>query len=292
MTISQLLHFRGKPALLILTLLCFTAISGCSSSGSGQSPNSSARMSGSDGKFGNKDVPAICGEPSTDKRTSLSDKKDRGDIHLQLGMGYLQQGKYETALSQLKKAVQLSPSSVDAHSAMALLNQRMKRTDEARKSYERALRIAPGNPDTNNNYGYFLCQQGEFLAADKRFQCALANPLYNTPWRAYYNAGICALKAGELKQADIYLRTTRQLAPNVQQTLYHLADLAYKRQSYLQAADYLKRYREAADPRPEDLWLGVLIARKLDDADMEASYLLSLKNLFPDSDQAQDLYTQ
>lgn len=281
-------HYR-KLTLALLMLIACGFLAGCTHLGPNRANSSNATPAG---MFGNKKVPEVCGKPESTARASLADKQNRGDIHLQLGMGYLQQGQYDTALSQLEKALKFSPSSAQIHSALALLNIRMNRPEEAEKSYQRALRIAPGDPEINNNYGYFLCQQGEYLAADKRFQCALANPLYDTPWRAYYNGGICALKAGELKQADIYLRTTRQLQPDLPQPLYYLADLAYQRGGYLQAADYLKRYRDTAEPNPESLWLGIKIARKLNNKDMEASDSLSLKNLFPDSDQAQSLYAQ
>ncbi len=287
----------GKLKLLILIMLFSGLVTGCTGSGSASSYNgkpgsSTVARKSATGSFGNKSVRAICNNPVSTVETSLSEKKKRSDIYLQLGMGYLQQGQYGTALSQLDKAIQLSPSSAQIHSAMALLNLRIGRADDARKSYQRALRSAPGDPEINNNYGHFLYQQGEYLEADKRFQCALANPLYSTPWRAYYNAGINALAANQLQQADIYLRTVRQLEPNLLETLYYLADLAHRRGSNLQAADYLERYRESARPTPESLWLGIKISRELNNQDMEASYTLSLKNLFPDSDQAQSLYAK
>lgn len=280
-----------RLTVLVCFALCSVWLSGCSNSGS-MTTRAPAGQSVSTGSFGNKNVPAYCSKPVTTEETSLADKKDRSDIFLQLGIGYMQQNKFDTALAQMEKAVQFSPSSAQVHSAMALLQSRMNRTDEARKSYQKARRIAPGDPEINNNFGYFLYQQGDHLEADKLFQCAIANPLYNTPWRAYYNAGLNALKAGELKQADIYLRTTRQLAPNLPQPLYYLADLAHQRGSHLQAADYLARYRKNAPPSPDSLWLGIQIARALENRDMEASDTLTLKNLFPDSDQAQSLYSQ
>jgi len=281
----------GYLELLVLSLLIGAFIGGCASSGSTQSTNTGGGNS-STSAFGNKNVPKVCSKPVSDVNTDLAEKQELGDIHLQLGVGYMMQDKLNTALAEMNEAIELMPSSATAYSALALLEIRMNRIDDARKSYKRALRLEPGDPELNNNYGHFLCQQGEYLAADKRFQCALANPLYKTPWRAYYNGGICALKAGELKQADIYLRTTRQLRPDLPQTLYYLADLSYQRGGNLQAADYLKRYHESVTPEAESLWLGVQIARKLNDQDMEASYTMSLKNLFPDSDQAQMLYTQ
>ncbi|HAC33923.1 MAG TPA: type IV pilus biogenesis/stability protein PilW [Gammaproteobacteria bacterium] len=274
-----------RPGISLLVL----ALAGCTVQQNSLNPDaSSSQRSG----FGDQEVPAICSEPQPQNSASLAKKPTAAQLQLRLGIGYMQEGAHETALTALERSIQLAPQQAEAHAALALLNVQMKRHDEARNSYRRALRLEPGNPEINNNYGYFLCQQGEYLAADRRFQCAIANPLYSTPWRAYYNAGICALEAGELKQADIYLRTTRQLAPDLPQPLYYLADLAHRRGSHEQAADYLKRFRQVASPSAASLWLGVQIGRALDDRDMEASYSLSLRNLFPDSDQAQSLFSQ
>ena len=250
--------------------------------------------SGSDSaeQFGNKQVPAACREPNPEPLASLADKQTSSQLHLRLGMGYMQQGALETALSELKKSIKIAPNYAEAHSALALLNVRLKRTDEARKHYQRALRLAPGDPNINNNFGFFLCQQGEYLAADRKFQCAIANPLYSTPWRAYYNGGTCALKAGQLKQADIYLRTTIQLSPNLTTVLFSLADLSYQQGNFPRALDYLTRYQKSGRPSPQTLMLGIKLAKKLEDNDLHASQVMALKNLFPDSEQAQSLYTQ
>ena len=149
-----------------------------------------------------------------------------------------------------------------------------------------------GDPNINNNFGYFLCQQGEYLAADRKFQCAIANPLYSTPWRAYYNAGSCALEAGQLKQADVYLRTTVQLQPDLTAVLFKLAQLAYRQNSFQRSLDYLKRYKKTGRVTPQSLMLGINLATELDDSDLHASQVMALKNLFPDSTQAQGLYKE
>ena len=274
---------------LISGIALVTLLTGCATN-STHSDSAAAKISSN--QFGNKQVPAVCREPNSAPLASLADKQSSSQLHLRLGMGYMQQGALETALAELNKSIKIAPGYAEAHSALALLNVRLKRTDEARKSYQKALRLAPGDPNINNNFGYFLCQQGEYLSADKKFQCAIANPLYSTPWRAYYNAGSCALDAGQLKQADIYLRTTVQLRPNLVNVLFKLAKLSYLQGSYQRSLDYLNRYKKAGRTTPKSLMLGINLANKLDDPDLHASQMMALKNLFPDSEQAQSLYKQ
>ncbi|MBL4623477.1 MAG: type IV pilus biogenesis/stability protein PilW [Immundisolibacteraceae bacterium] len=282
-------HYSRRLIAALLLTVGIGLLTGCA--------GTSTRLGASTGvgnaeSFGNKQVPAACREPNTAPLASLADKQSSSQLHLRLGIGYMQKGALETALSELNKSIKIAPGYAEAHSALALLNTRLKRFDEARKNYKRALRISPGDPNINNNFGFFLCQQGEYLAADKKFQCAIANPLYSTPWRAYYNGGICALKADQLKQADIYLRTTIQLRPDLITVLFSLAELAYQQGSYQRSLDYLDRYKISGRPSPQSLMLGIKLANKLEDSDLYASQAMALKNLFPDSEQAQSLYNQ
>ena len=44
-----------------------------------------------------------------------------------------------------------------------------------------ALGLAAGDPEINNNYGWFLCQNGREQLAINYFMAAAKNPLYATP---------------------------------------------------------------------------------------------------------------
>ena len=74
-------------------------------------------------------------------------------------------------------------------------------TLKAEADFQKALKIAPRNPDVNNNYGWFLCNIGQPRQSIQYFLNALKDPLYDTPDVAYANAGACAMKAGDLDGA-------------------------------------------------------------------------------------------
>ena len=54
----------------------------------------------------------------------------------------------------------------------------------------------------------------------------------------------------------------------------------------LPARAYLQRYSELVAPEPRSLWLGILIERKLGDAQAVANYSMRLKSNFPNTEEA------
>ncbi|NMT19285.1 type IV pilus biogenesis/stability protein PilW, partial [Vibrio parahaemolyticus] len=79
------------------------------------------------------------------------------------------------------------------------------------------------DPDINNNFGWFLCQDGDTARAMQLFNNAIKNPLYASPTRPYTNAGLCAMRSGALQTAEVnFLRAINADSTNVQ-ALYNLA---------------------------------------------------------------------
>jgi len=56
------------------------------------------------------------------------------------------QDKYEEAIEELKKVVELDPSFADAHLAMGHALQKLKRLPEAAKAIKKAIEIYPQDP--------------------------------------------------------------------------------------------------------------------------------------------------
>jgi type IV pilus assembly protein PilF len=208
------------------------------------------------------------------------------DTYVKLGVGYLQQGKRDLALSNLQRALELDAQSSSAHNAIAILYEQLGETKLARRHYERAVRLNPQDSPAQNNYGAFLCRQNELAKAERHFLGALKNPLYETPEFAYENAGLCALQVPDRAKAERYFREALRANPNLPESLYQMALLSYEAQNYLPARAYLQRYAEAAQHTSRSLWLGIRIERELDDKNALASYSLLLKGKFPESEEA------
>lgn len=211
--------------------------------------------------------------------------KQAARLNTQLGIGYMQQEQYELAKDKLMRA--LSQADLpETHVALAELYRRMDRDKLAEEQFRKALDLAPDRPETHNNYGVFLCDQGRYQEAVSQFMQAVNNPDYSTPAYAYTNAGLCVRRQGDSRQAEKYFRQALQVNPRFGQALYQMAALSYREGKYMKARAFLERYAQVAAPTPDSLWLAVRTERKLGDKQAAAKYAQKLRKQFPDSNQA------
>lgn len=206
------------------------------------------------------------------------------DTNLQLGIGYMRQGRYEDALEKLNKAVHAKPDYADVHSALALVYEHMQEYDKADHHYYRALHLDPENGAHFNNYGAFLCRRGKFKKADTYFVKAINMPRYKTPELALENAGACAKQIPDREKAEEYLRKALSINPKLPLALSEMADLMYQKKNYMSTRAYLQRFGEVSKKyTPRSLWLGIQTERMLGDDQAEARYAKLLQSYYPDS---------
>ena len=218
-----------------------------------------------------------------------SEQQTRARIHTELASGYYEMGNLGVALEEVNEAVRVDPSYGPAHNVAGLVYASLKEDRLAQQSFERALSINPLDSDANNNYGLFLCQSKREEEGIKHFLAALRNPLYRNPDRSYVNAGVCSRRRGDTAAAENYFQSALKMRPNQPQALYQLADLEYARGNFAEAKNYLGRLTKIAPANAEVLWLGLRVARKLDDGNSEASYALQLRKNYPNSKEARAL---
>lgn len=201
------------------------------------------------------------------------------------GVEYMKMGRYDVALNMLETAVKMDEKYAEGHNALAVLHERLGQNDRAAYHYERAISLKPLDSDIQNNYGQFLCKQGQWQEANLHFRKAIENPVYRTPEIPYTNAGMCVLRHGQFDEAESYLRKALQNNPQFAPALHNMAILSYDRGRYLLAQDYLQRYSKVAKHNPQTLWLGIRLAQELSDKEAETSYARLLRSQFPDSDE-------
>jgi len=228
-------------------------------------------------------------EPPLSQQAATSDAMQRAKVHTELGGLYLSQGNLGVALEEARKALAASASYAPAHSLMGLIHMQMRENAAAEESYERALRLAPTDPEINNSYGWFLCQTGRERRALDHFQLTLQSPLYGTPSLAYTNAGICSLRLKDDKGAEEYFMRALRLDLANDRAAYFLADIAFRQGRLAQARQYLGELHKRAEPSVETLWLSLRIERKLGDRDLEARLSAQLRRRFPDAPETQRL---
>jgi type IV pilus assembly protein PilF len=212
-----------------------------------------------------------------------SDTRRRARLRVELAMEYFRSRQYSIALEELRNAQNIDANYNEIHNAFALVYMELNETKLAEDSFQRALRLGPNDSETNNNYGWFLCQNGQPQRAINHFQVALRNPLYATPAIAARNAGICSMRAGDMNTALEFLQRSFRFDPGSGLTMYYLAETLYRSKEFTRARFYIARLNEQVEPTPAGLWLAIKIERKLGDRFAEERLANQLRRRFPES---------
>jgi type IV pilus assembly protein PilF len=213
--------------------------------------------------------------------------RTRAKAHTDLGLAYLEAGNVAVALDEGRKALGDDSSYASAHNLMGLAHMYLDEKGLARESFEQALRLGGNDPDINNNFGWFLCQNGDTTRAMAMFEAAATNPLYPTPTRPLTNAALCAIKANDMQAAEVNFLRAIAADSNNAQAVFGLASLFFHKGDYLEARRQLSDFHTLRDPVAESLWLAVRIERKLGDKVSESGYASQLRRKFAGSPEHQ-----
>lgn len=230
--------------------------------------------------------------PSTDTGTMTGDPGDprnRARVHTELAAGYYERGSMGVALEELRQATAADSSYAPAYGLYGMVYMELRENTQAQDSFERALRIAPNDPDINHNYGWFLCQSGREKESVRYFMQAVKNPLYAVPWRSYSAAGVCSLRSNNTKEAEDYFQRALKLDPDEPSSLLKLGEIRYRQGSNEEARKLVARHNKLVSPSPESLWLALRIERRLGQRLAEQSYANQLRRRFPGSPEYQSL---
>lgn len=211
------------------------------------------------------------------------DETKASDINVQLGIGYLQQNNLEVANQKLNRALSQNPNSAVAHNALGILQERLKKIDEAEFYYKKATELDPKNSQASNNYGAFLCRQNRQKESELYFLQAVKQPLYRTPEFAYTNAAVCLMQIEEYDRAQEHLVKALAARSNFANALINMADIHVRKQSYDDALVYLSRFNLVKNPTSRSLWLEAKSYLALNKIDFAEAKIEVLTSKFPDS---------
>lgn len=211
----------------------------------------------------------------------------KAKVHVELGQAYFQAGRYGVALDEARAASIYDAGYAPIYQLMGQVHMFLEENAIAEANFAHALRLAPGDPEVMNAYGWFLCSAGKERAGLDLLTTAARNPYYQTPARAYNNAGLCQLRLNNDKAAEEYLLRSLDTDPTNVQALYHLAAIGYRRGAYEAARRYIAAMHDAAEPTAESLWLGIRVERRLGNRTAEASLVQQLRRRYPASPEYQ-----
>lgn len=212
-----------------------------------------------------------------------TDARRRARIRLQLASSYLEEGKVEIALEELQQVLAADPSFPDAWNLRGVIYMRLGNMAMAEDSFKRAVSLNPRDSDTLHNYGWLQCQQNRYPEAERTFNQALANPLYNSRTRTWLAMGVCQARAGDLAAAERSLLRSYELDAANPVTGYNLANVLYMRRDFPRAQFYIRRLNNSELANAESLWLGIRVENRMNDAQAMGQLSEQLRKRFPQS---------
>ena len=227
--------------------------------------------------------------PTSVSATAAAASGGAAVANLNLGAAYLRQGRLTLALARLDRALEHDPRLAEAHTAIAMVYDRLGDVDVARDHHRRAIRLAPDDPAAANSYGVFLCRQALWSDAEPMFLRAARSPRYHTPEVALTNAGICARGAGDGAKAERYLRDALARNPNYPDGLFNMAALAFASNELGEARHFLDRHFAAAPDSPQAALLCFRVEAGLGNPDNARRCASVLREQFPGSRESAQL---
>lgn len=98
-----------------------------------------------------------------------------------LALAYLEQKDYPKAKENIDKAITHDGNDYLPYSVLAYYYQQTGDISHSQEAYKKALKLSQNSPDVLNNYGTFLCKQGQFTQAYQQFEQAIQSQ------QAYYH---------------------------------------------------------------------------------------------------------
>lgn len=208
--------------------------------------------------------------------------------HVELGTAYLQASRFGTALEEARTAIAIDPSYAPGYHLLGRVHMYLNEKDAAQKAFEAALARAPGDPDINNTYGWFLCVSGREQDGLAMLAKSAQNPFNPKPTQPLTNEGLCYLQLKDEKAAAERFARALQVDPTNTVAMYQLGEIAYRQGDYPRARDLATELNQNSEPTAASVWLGLRVERKLGNRAAEATYVAQLRNKFRDSQQYQD----
>lgn len=219
----------------------------------------------------------------------VGDPRNRARLHTELAALYYSRGNMGVALDELRIATAADTSYAPAYSMFGLVYLELREKGLAEESFQRALRLAPNDPDINHNYGWYLCQSEREEQSVDYFLRAIRNPLYQKPWRSYSAAGLCLLRINKLEDAEALFQRALKINRNDPRANLQMGEIRYRQGAFDEAQRWVRRFEQVSPSTAESLWLGLRIERKLGQRMNEASLASQLRRRFPGSPQYQKL---
>ncbi len=208
-----------------------------------------------------------------------AEPKAMSESRIALGLGYMEQGNMVRARENLELAIKHDPTYYRAHLSMAHYYEKVGEPKQAEATYKKALRYDSRNGNVLNNYGTFLCKQGDYKKADQYFNQAIKQPYYYLISASYENAALCAVKAGNIDQAQNYFARALDHDPNRVRSILQLSKIEVTNNKFLDARIRLLKFHQSYGYQIPSLKILVELESKAGNSALQKKYQAKLDEL-------------
>jgi tetratricopeptide (TPR) repeat protein len=163
-----------------------------------------------------------------------------------LGMVYEGTGKYEDAVGEYRRAVELEPTNDDAIRGLASAFASLGKTDQAEKTLQSAIGVRPQYWRNYNSLGALYVSDARYEEAAKMFTQVIA--LAPDSFRGYSNLGATYIRLGRYPEAIKSLQNSIKIRPT-EDAFSNLGTAFYSLRQFDNAA---KNYSEATKLNDQD----------------------------------------
>lgn len=166
--------------------------------------------------------------------------------HDNLGLAYLGMQKYDLALEEFNKTLELNPQYFLAYYNAGVIYQLQGDFGKARSAYEASLKISPSYFRSYYNAGIVYKKLGELDMAVSSYEKAVA--LDSRHAFVYNNLGVVLTEKGDYKRAEDVFKKAVAINPGYEKAYYNLGNVYFRDKEYGKAAE---AYRAAVRIRPD-----------------------------------------
>jgi serine/threonine-protein kinase len=180
------------------------------------------------------------GQAETSCKKAVAMDSTQAASHSCLGMVYTGTGKYDDAIKEYSRAVEIEPTNDDAIRGLASAYASLGRTDEAEKSLRVAIALRPQYWKSYNSLGALYVTEGRYAEAAKMFSQVVS--LSPDSFRGYSNLGATYIRLGQYSEAvtvlqnSIKIRPTEDAYSNLGTAFFALRQFENAAQNYAAAA--------------------------------------------------------
>ena len=153
-------------------------------------------------------------------RHALAVTSNNSSAHCALGTSFVEQGRFEEAVSEFKQAIAILPGFTDAYVGLGMAYLKLNKNTEAVRCLRVAVKIAPKSSDNHLKLAIALGRVREWEESLEEFKTAVR--LDPTSPNAHNNLAVTYYKRGQIDNAIVESLEALRLYPNNVQSLQAL----------------------------------------------------------------------